>query len=750
MIDKNKQHGLRSGVAGAGRLPPHQALVRSLALFCLMVLAAAWAPRVEALAPLILTEAAAEEIRSNKGGYPLFEKAWRDAEQRVEASIEQGPVVPLPVDPGGGYTHERHKENYKIIHDAGLLFAVTGKTRYADHVRDELLAYAAFYEGLPLHPARGNTSAPGRLFWQSLNETVWLVYAIQGYAGVRDALNERDRATIEQGLLRPMAEFLSAGSAQTFELIHNHATWAAAAVGMTGYALGDEDLVRRALLGLKGDGSSGFLAQLDQLFSPDGYYTEGPYYQRYAMMPFVLFAQAIDHNEPGRKIFDHRNGVLRKAMDAAIQQTYADKFIPVNDALKEKGLDTMELVYVVSAAYGLSRDPGLLSIARKQGTTVLTGEGLAVARDLAAGKARPYAFRSMMLRDGADGTHGALSILRMGEGELAPTAVFKATAQGMGHGHFDRLNLLYFAEGHEVLKDYGAARFLNVPSKHGGRYLPENKSWARQTVAHNALVVNERSQYGGDWKRGEAHWPDILFYEVGDRVNIVAARSRDAYPGTVFKRTVIQLATDDRPLLIDFVDAESEAAVRYDLPFWYGGHIVDIGFDYEARKSALEPLGEHDGYEHLWLEAQGAVPDSGPARVSWLQDRRFYSLHLLSDGPAEVAFVRVGAHDPEFNLRHETGLMLRAAPSKARRFLNVLEPHGDFDPAREVTVGAESGIESITHRRVQGMDLIGLQFKAGKRLYVALSGDPDAEKRHRIEVDGRRWQWTGFYKVFEE
>src|SRR3546814_15565485 len=75
----------------------------------------------------------------------------------------------------------------------------------------------------------------------------------------------------------------------------------------------------------------------------------------------------------------------------------------------------------------------------------------------------------------------------------------------MGHGHFDRLGWLYYDETGAVVTDYGAARFLNVEAKRGGRYLPENDSWASTTIAHNTLVVDEQSHFAGDWKTGEKH-----------------------------------------------------------------------------------------------------------------------------------------------------------------------------------------------------------------------------------------------------
>ena len=178
--------------------------------------------------------------------------------------------------------------------------------------------------------------------------------------------------------------------ARTFNLIHNHATWATAGVGMTGYVLGDKDMVERALLGSDKSGKTGFLRQTDLLFSPDGYYAEGPYYQRYALMPFMVFADAIERNEPERHIFQRRDGILLKALNTTIQLTYDGYFFPFNDAMKDKSLRTDELYQAVAIGYGQTRDPGLLSIAQYQGHTVLTDDGMKLAADLAAGKAPTF------------------------------------------------------------------------------------------------------------------------------------------------------------------------------------------------------------------------------------------------------------------------------------------------------------------------------------------------------------------------
>ena len=178
------------------------------------------------------------------------------------------------------------------MYDAGQLYKLTGNADYASFAAKILTSYADVYPDWGIHPAPKEQS-PGRMFWQNLNESWWLVHASQGYGAIKDTLDAESREHIETNLLRNMSEFLSDGSPETFNKIHNHGTWATAAVGLTGYAIGDEDYVEQALMGLDKSGDAGFLKQMDKLFSPDGYYNEGPYYQRYALMPFVVFAQAV-------------------------------------------------------------------------------------------------------------------------------------------------------------------------------------------------------------------------------------------------------------------------------------------------------------------------------------------------------------------------------------------------------------------------------------------------------------------------
>lgn len=699
-------------------------------------------------APALVAPSGEAALRAEWSRYPLFAQEVARARREVEASIAAGVVVPQPKDSGGGYTHEQHKRNYKAIYQAGLLYRITGEARYADHARDLLLAYAELYPTLGPHPA-GRGEIPGRLFWQTLNDSVWLVHAIQGYDAVRGRLSADERARIEGGVFRPMAAFLS-GTPANFDRIHNHATWAVAGVGMTGYVLGDRVLVEKALLGTDRSGRAGFLRQVDRLFSPDGYYEEGPYYQRYALMPFVVFARAIETNEPERRIFQRRDGVLLKAIRTTIQLTYASRFFPLNDAVKDKGLDTEELHHAVAIAYAQTGAADLLSIAEGQQRTVLSPDGLKVARGLAEGRQAPFPFRSALLRDGPEGDRGALAILRSGPGSRDQALVMKNTAQGMGHGHFDKLSWVFYDNGQEVVTDYGAARFLNVETKGGGGYLPENASWAKQTLAHNTLVANGRSHFDADLKRAEAAWPQPLVFADEPQTRIASARMDGAYPGVDFRRTLALLSHPDleHPVVLDLLSATGKSASTYDLPLHYAGHITALGFKPQSHVAERPVLGAAHGYQHVWVDGV-ARPAPQEAWATWLLAGRFYTYRFIPQPGAELILAETGANDPNFNLRREPLFIQRAAGQTDATFVSVLEPHGEYNGSAEYTLAPRSRIASLERTAAADADVVSIGLATGRVVVLALARDPDPKARHRVQAGGRILEWTGPYARFD-
>ena len=647
---------------------------------------------------LMLSHKNLPEVIKGVDQYPLLKKSFLQVKMLADAALKNPINVPVPMDGGGGFTHEQHKKNYQYILASGMAYQITKETKYAEFVRAILLNYASQYETWPLHPKQKQSNPAGKIFWQNLNDCVWQVYVIQGYDLVYNYLNVADRNTIEKHLLVPVVKFLMEDNKETFDRIHNHGTWDVAAVGMTGYVLNKKDWVEKALKGSKIDGTTGFLEQINQLFSPDGYYTEGPYYQRYALLPFLLFSKAINQYQPGLKIYEYSNGVLKKAIHTALQLTYINGvFFPINDALKDKTFESEELVYGVDLAYAdISADADLLNIAEKQDRVIISDAGLKVAKDVAAGKSKPFVYKSLWITDGNKGDEGGLGIVRSGENTDQQCILLKASAQGMGHGHFDRLNFLYYDNGVEVFSDYGSARFLNIETKTGGEYLPENKTWAKQTIAHNTVVVDQVSHFKGELTKAQAHHPQLIHFSPTKDLQVVSANDKYAYAGVDLTRTIVlaNFKELEKPLIIDVFKVRSDKEHQYDLPFWYQGHITHTPFQIQSNTKKLEPLGIDFGYQHIWLNASGNSK-TGNASVTILQNKRFYTTTFLADTSTLVEFVTLGANDPNFNLRNEKAFILSRQKAKDHLFISLTESHGNTNPTAETTIGFKGKVQSL-------------------------------------------------------
>ncbi|WP_296633675.1 alginate lyase family protein [Polaribacter sp.] len=716
---------------------------------------------------LILTSQGVSEIKSQLGAIPIFDETLALAIKEVDAAIDKGIDVPIPKDMAGGYTHTQHKLNYANMQKAGVLFQLLEDEKYAIFVRDMLLAYAKIFPTFDTHP-EPRSYATGKFFWQCLNDSNWLVYTSQAYDCIYDWLPKEQTEYLNKNLFRPYADFLSVKNPKYFNRVHNHSTWGNVAVGMIGLVMDDEELINRSLYGLdKGDvdlnekdndggfiydkeGKAGFLANVDSPFSPDGFYTEGPYYQRYAMYPFLIFAEALENKKPDLKIFEYKDGVLIKAVDALLNLTDANgEFFPLNDGQKGMSYYTSSLVSAVDIAYYYgSQDARLLSVAKKQGTVQLDATGLKVAQDLKANKEQPFVKESMILSDGSKGDEGGIGILRYNNEEETMALVYKYAAQGLSHGHYDKLSFSFYENGDEVLQDYGLSRFVNVEQKNGGGYLKENKTYAKHTIAHNTVVQNGVSHYKYDFETGSQNHPEQYIFDVSNvNFQISSAKENNAYPGTEMHRTLIMVKDDaiEKPFIVDVFNLQSNKKNQYDLPFHYFGQIIATSFDYTVPKS-LSTLGDKFGYNHIWKEGNGTA-DSESIQFTWLDNRRFYTLTSATDKKDEIILARVGANDPKFNLRKDPSIIIRKNNTQSTTFASVIESHGTYNPVKEVAASAYSNFSKVeVISSDESYTAVKLVFKDGnEKVLILANKDNNKNTEHTYKLENKNVRWTGVY-----
>ena len=702
---------------------------------------------------LLLTKSDVQVIRDDWNKYPLFEKTLNGAKQKIEIALSNPIDVPVPKD-AAAYTHERHKKNYTEMQLAGILFQVTKDVRYAEFIKKMLLKYAELYPTLKQHPAAASNS-PGRMFWQSLNEYVWAVHTTQAYDCIYDYLTATERKLIEENVFRIMADFFVTERVHELDLIHNHGTWSCAAVGMLGIVLKDQDLIDKALYGSQKNKEAGFLKQIELLFSPDGFYTEGAYYARYALMPFFVFAEVLNNNLPELKIYEFRNQILKKGFYSTIQETYTNgAFIPINDALKEKNYLSPELSIALDLVFKrYEKDLTLLGIAKKQNIVMLNGAGMLVAKELSQLKSLPdFNYKSVEYSDGANGDEGGISLLRSGPFNDQSLLVMKYTGHGLSHGHYDKLSFLYYDQGREIIQDYGSARFLNIEPKYGGRYLPENKSFAMQTIAHNTVTVDGESNFKGKIDLSEKYHSDKHFFSAADtNFQIVSAKDLHAYKNVTMQRTMVMINDKQfvKPIVVDIFKVTSPNDHQYDLPYYYMGHLIDSNIKYDAHIKERTLLGTANGYQHLWNEAEGK--GNGKFQITWLNGERFYTITSNADSTTKIFYTRIGGNDPKFNLRTDPGIMMRWK-GKSHVFASVLEPHGNFDGVNEFSAGAKGMIDEI--------NVIGtsdewseIEIKGKQNLNWILminNGAASEVEKHSIEFGGKKYEWVGNYNLLKK
>ncbi|WP_299118859.1 alginate lyase family protein [uncultured Winogradskyella sp.] len=711
---------------------------------------------------LILTAQGVKDIRAQLGSIPIFDNTLQKVKEEIDAEIASGIEVPIPKDYSGGYTHSRHKQNWFALQKAGVLYQILDDEKYAKYVKDMLMQYEALYKTLPLHP-KTRSYARGKLFWQCLNDSNWLVYVSQAYDCVYNYLTAEERNKLETNLFRPFADHISVDSPQFYQRVHNHSTWGNAAVGMIGLVMDDEELVNRALYGIKDlqldtkakdddggllnkDGKAGFLANIEEPFSPDGYYNEGPYYQRYAGYPFLIFAEGLHNVKPDLKIFEYKNGVLLKSINALLNLSDADgDFFPLNDGQKGMSYYNSALVTAVDISYHYGdQAPGLLSIAEKQNEVLLDDSGLAVALGIKNGKTQPFTRKSINLSDGPDGKQGGVGILRNEDLEL----VFKYAAQGSSHGHYDKLSYSLYENGEEIIQDYGLARFVNIEQKGGGNYLKENKTWAKQTIAHNTVTQNEISHFNGKYEVGSQHHSDLHYFAAEDEgIKIVSAKESNAYPGTEMLRTMVIIKDEDfeKPYLLDIMKITSEKTNQYDFPYYYFGQVLQTNFDYKISQ-ILKPLGSKNGYQHLFVEGSGKAKEDN-TKFSWMNNYKFYTLTTATKSNDELMFTRIGANDPEFNLRRDPALLLRRKNAKNTIFVSTIESHGSYSPVSE---SAQNSKSSITTLKVvldtDDYTAISITNVNGNtKLFITVNKNASKEASHNLKINDKNYEWSGSY-----
>ncbi len=190
---------------------------------------------------------------------------------------------------------EKHWHIADTLLSVGIAYAFTGDRKYADWVRDGLVAYADIYPGLPI------TNGRCKVFSQSsLYEAMWACSIAQAYDLVADsgAFTPEQIKHIETDLLRQYVTCFKVDDYENDPRIkdlhyrcYNFQAWHIAAVGLAGLALKDPELVQWAV-----NSRYGFAHLIAHDIRDDGLFWERSIgYHHFVVTALMPFTEGMAH-----------------------------------------------------------------------------------------------------------------------------------------------------------------------------------------------------------------------------------------------------------------------------------------------------------------------------------------------------------------------------------------------------------------------------------------------------------------------
>ncbi len=115
-----------------------------------------------------------------------------------------------------------------------------------------------------------------------------------------------------------------------------------------------------------------------------------------------------------------------------------------------------------------------------------------------------------------------IAIMRDSWDEDSKYLLFDYGPHGAWHGHWDKMNIIMYADGVPWVLDAGS-------SPHYCVYIEEHNNWHKQTIAHNTVMIDNTSQ--------ESVTGTLRIWETQDDFDLVSA-SHIGYEGIIHTRTV--------------------------------------------------------------------------------------------------------------------------------------------------------------------------------------------------------------------
>jgi hypothetical protein len=484
-----------------------------------------------------------------------------------------------------------HYMHDMLSHDAmilGVAYRMTGKELYAQHAAEILKLYADKYKDYPIVDNYGKQSDWGaRVYSQTLNESIWLIDMTFAYDLVRGSaeLTATDRTHIERDMLLPSAATVVRGHKEPTDNIQSWINGAQAAVG---FELGEKALIDEAI-----DGPLGFRYQMKN-YVHEGFWIEGAWgYQFYAMRPLSATAEMAKRH--GIDLW-RQEPALSSMFRSPLGVMMPDGKLPAFNDSEEVRLYGNAPIYEL--AYENTHDPMLLAILDNAPRTSKEALLFGVA---SFPETKDSLLKSAVFPD------AGYAMLRAKNTDLS--IILKFGPHGGGHGHYDKLGEIVYAEGRTQAVDPGTQLY--------GMAL--HKEWDQMSVAHNTITADELRQ---DQATG-----NLVAWKDGSDYVAVTASAGAAYKFADLTRSI--LVTDEYALQVDRAHSTDGKPHIFDFNYHnFGKQTMQLQMTpYSGFPSA-------NGYTHLEQVQRGET--SGNIITSFENEGTTLSFEVLAGTSAEV------------------------------------------------------------------------------------------------------------------
>jgi len=112
-----------------------------------------------------------------------------------------------------------------------------------------------------------------------------------------------------------------------------------------------------------------------------------------------------------------------------------------------------------------------------------------------------------------------------------------------------------------------------------------------------------------------------------------------------------------------------------------------------------------------------------------------------------LLFTRIGANDPEFNLRRDPALLLRRKNTKNTTFVSAIEAHGNYSPVTESAVNSNSSIAAlkVVLDTADYTAIAITNVNGTTKLFITANANASKEAKHILKINDKNYEWSGSY-----